>query len=62
MAENVDLDPRVAAALEVIEQALQDLRAANDGHHGETATADAEMALLRDELEQLLILAGGSDG
>lgn len=55
------VDPRVAAALEVIEQALQDLRAANDDRHGVPDTADAELALLRNELEQLLILAGGSD-
>ena len=60
MPNPVDLDPRVASALAVLEQALQDLRGAVDAEPAD-GPADAELALLRDALEQLVILAGGSD-
>jgi hypothetical protein len=61
MTTYTDLDPRVASALAVLEQALQDLRGAVDAEPAD-GPAVAELGLLRDALEQLLILAGGSDG
>jgi hypothetical protein len=61
MTAYTDLDPRVASALAVLEQALQDLRGAVDAEPAD-GPAVAELGLLRDALEQLVILAGGSDG
>ena len=58
MTTYTDLDPRVASALAVLEQAL---RGAVDAEPAD-GPAVAELGLLRDALEQLVILAGGSDG
>lgn len=65
MAEHLELCPRVQAALELLEQTLEglqrDLDLAADAGHPATA-AEAELDLLADRLEQLVILAGGGDG
>ncbi len=67
MTDPIVLDPMVQNALAVLEQALLDLRAAADDQQscsqaGQPDPAAAEMDLLCDALEQLVILAGGSDG
>ncbi len=67
MADWSDLDPSVSDALELLEQAVLDLRGAADdrlscSQTGQPDSEEAELTLLRDALERLCILAGGSDG
>jgi len=64
---STDLDPSVSNALAVLEQAVLDLRSAADdrlscSQPGQRGSEEAELAVLCDALEQLWILAGGSDG
>ena len=65
-ADWITQDPIVSNALEVLEQVAMDLRGAVDGRlscsqAGQPAPEEAELAVLCDALEQLWILAVGSD-
>ena len=67
MAERIDLSPGVINALGTMEQALLDLRGAVDerlscGPAEHPTPEEAELAALLEAVEQLVILAGGTDG
>jgi hypothetical protein len=67
MSERIDLSPEVINALGTLEQALLDPRGAVDdrlscGPAEHPTPEETELAVLLEALEQLVVLAGGTDG